>query len=285
MGMALFESSGTFKPSDYGLSPGDLIHITAVGGGGGGAGSVDGNNGRAGSASSFGRYVTAAGGNPGRYSVSSIVDSAPIAQAGANSGLPAMWGPPGYHASGSTSTTGSSSLIAGFGANGWLPNGTPPQLNGFDIVREILGAIVSTGYTTGGVSSVFPFFGIIVPYYARYDGNSTTISTDSLKEYAARTDRRGGTGGGVCMRDAVAGILVSGAGGIGYGAGGGGSAYVDRSGYYGGGGNSGCIVHKDIVITSTDAIAVTVGNGGAGNSSTPNYCGGGGAHGCVAVFW
>lgn len=32
MGMALFESSGTFVPSDYGLTTGDTIQIVAVGG-------------------------------------------------------------------------------------------------------------------------------------------------------------------------------------------------------------------------------------------------------------
>lgn len=36
MGVVLFDKSGTFKPSEYGLKPGDTIEITCVGGGGGG---------------------------------------------------------------------------------------------------------------------------------------------------------------------------------------------------------------------------------------------------------
>lgn len=60
MGYVLFTSSGTFKPADYGLAPGDTIQITAIGGGAGGAGSS--NAGSAGSASSFGSILTAPGG-------------------------------------------------------------------------------------------------------------------------------------------------------------------------------------------------------------------------------
>lgn len=60
MGYVLFTSSGTFKPADYGLAPGDTIQITAIGGGAGGAGNE--NYGSAGSASSFGSILTAPGG-------------------------------------------------------------------------------------------------------------------------------------------------------------------------------------------------------------------------------
>lgn len=60
MGYVLFTSSGTFKPADYGLAPGDIIQITAIGGGAGGAGR--GGLGSAGSASSFGKILTAPGG-------------------------------------------------------------------------------------------------------------------------------------------------------------------------------------------------------------------------------
>lgn len=40
MGYGLFTSSGTFKPADYGLAPGDTIQIAAIGGGAGGAGAT-----------------------------------------------------------------------------------------------------------------------------------------------------------------------------------------------------------------------------------------------------
>ena len=60
MGYVLFTSSGTFKPADYGLAPGDTIQIVAIGGGAGGAGIQS--PGSAGSASSFGNILTAPGG-------------------------------------------------------------------------------------------------------------------------------------------------------------------------------------------------------------------------------
>lgn len=60
MGYVLFTSSGTFKPADYGLAPGDTIQIAAIGGGAGGAGEAT--FGTAGSASSFGSILTAPGG-------------------------------------------------------------------------------------------------------------------------------------------------------------------------------------------------------------------------------
>jgi hypothetical protein len=61
MGFQLFETSGTFNPADWGLKTGDMLYIVAIGGGGGGVGAYG--NASAGSASSFGSIVTAAGGN------------------------------------------------------------------------------------------------------------------------------------------------------------------------------------------------------------------------------
>lgn len=37
MGMILFTQSGTFKPSDHGLSVGDVIQVLAIGGGAAGS--------------------------------------------------------------------------------------------------------------------------------------------------------------------------------------------------------------------------------------------------------
>ena len=66
MGFALFESSGTFNPANYGLVVGDTIQVVAVGGGRGGNGS-DYNDGETlgsnGGTSSFGSFVSAPGGN------------------------------------------------------------------------------------------------------------------------------------------------------------------------------------------------------------------------------
>ena len=54
MGMLLFDKSGTFVPSTYGLTAGDMLHIVAIGGGG--------SAGAAGGATSFGNLLTVAGG-------------------------------------------------------------------------------------------------------------------------------------------------------------------------------------------------------------------------------
>lgn len=79
MGFVLFESSGTFNPSAYGLVPGDLLQVVCVGGGGGVAGTdyyVTDSSAQYGyssksvkfdgSASSFGSFLTAPGGVGGK---------------------------------------------------------------------------------------------------------------------------------------------------------------------------------------------------------------------------
>ena len=48
MGLAIFEESGTFDPTMYGLQTGDLIQVIAVGGGGGGGGGANATGGDAG---------------------------------------------------------------------------------------------------------------------------------------------------------------------------------------------------------------------------------------------
>ena len=64
MGMVLFNKSGTFNPSDYGLSVGDQIQIVCVGGGGGGGISYYdtstwiGHTGNSGSSGAAGTYCT-----------------------------------------------------------------------------------------------------------------------------------------------------------------------------------------------------------------------------------
>lgn len=95
MGFALFESSGTFNPANYGLVIGDMIQVVAVGGGKGGQGvsnngHVDG--GANGLASSFGSYVTAAGAN-------THVDTAGVSST--DSGISRSLGSDGEHGWGS----------------------------------------------------------------------------------------------------------------------------------------------------------------------------------------
>ena len=68
MGFQLFESSGTFKPTDWGLKVGDVITVICVGGGASGghcsgtAGSITATAGANGGTTSFGSYCTAVGG-------------------------------------------------------------------------------------------------------------------------------------------------------------------------------------------------------------------------------
>lgn len=62
MGMKIFESSGTFSPSDYGLIAGDVVDVICVGGGGsGGTNATNGGASVDGSASSFGAITSANG--------------------------------------------------------------------------------------------------------------------------------------------------------------------------------------------------------------------------------
>ena len=59
MGFLLYEESGTFDPTVHGLKVGYTIFVVAVGGGSSGSG----NSVNAGTASSFGSFVTAPGGS------------------------------------------------------------------------------------------------------------------------------------------------------------------------------------------------------------------------------
>lgn len=53
MGMQIFEQSGVFRPSDWGLKAGDMVQVVVVGGGGGGAGSAKGKGGDGGCGGEF----------------------------------------------------------------------------------------------------------------------------------------------------------------------------------------------------------------------------------------
>lgn len=77
---------------------------------------------------------------------------------------------------------------------------------------------------------------------------------------------------------------AGGRGGLGYGAGGGGAAYLRSNDYRAGkGGKAGTVKITAVTLSSLNPIAVTVGTGGAGGNDSAK--GGKGANGCVAVFW
>ena len=274
MGFTIFESSGTFNPLDYGLVVGDMIHLVVVGGGGGGCGAA--NNytpGTAGSASSFGNILTAAGGLA--PSDNQVVSATPGSFLGAP-GQPNISMGVYYDNNVMTSVSGQS-VYAGGGADGWLPgickgrSGLPSTVFAFSPML------------TKVVTQYFPQdeFGHIVNF----------AFGSSLLQAIPASNQKGGSGGlflesGAGATGGFYVLAIAGAGGIGYGAGGGGGCcrYYASDVFMkaGAGGNSGVIAQKDHVLTSTSPISVTVGDGGKGGSG---YAGGAGANGCVAIFW
>ena len=135
MGFALFESSGTFNPANYGLVVGDTIQVVAVGGGRGGNGSeydssveVQGSNG---GASSFGSFASAPGGN----AVASTGVTTPLSGGEANGSVGGDgehgWGSILWHA-GSIWSPGLDcdllACIAAHGAMGEIRNGGKTDL-------------------------------------------------------------------------------------------------------------------------------------------------------------
>lgn len=270
MGFTIFISSGSFNPSDYGLSPGDMIHVKCVGGGGAGGGAYDANTSYAGSnggASSFGNILSAAGGRAGPTGSFAL----PAAQVGSCQGSGAGL---------SQMPSGSASVKAyygGCGGHGWLPGVNMPTVAGCALsqVPFNICAVSSSGlsmYTAPYPTGYFTCFG----NFAQIRNGSSATG-----QYAAQTGRFGGYGG---CRYANGGYTIGGAGGVGYGAGGGGCGSSVRDMGSGGGGNGGVIADTDYVLTSVSSITVTVGAGGAGRDGS-ECSGGGGARGCVAIWW
>ena len=268
MGFTIFTSSGSFIPSRYGLSPGDVIHVKCVGGGGAGGGSLeDKYAGSAGSASSFGNVLSAAGGLAGITNSKKL----PTAQIGSCQGSGAGQ---------STLPKGSSSYDAyygGCGGHGWLPGVSMPTVAGCALsqVPVNIAAVSSSALSMYPMQSATPGYFSCFGNYSAMTYNGTTTG-----QYSAQTGYFGGYGS---ISASSSSYCIAGAGGVGYGAGGGGAVY-SSSGSGGSGGNGGVITDIDYILTSANSIAVTVGSGGAGNGNNI-YSGGGGARGCVAIWW
>lgn len=246
MGYVLFTSSGTFKPADYGLAPGDTIQITAIGGGAGGAGDTDGTGGTslgsAGSASSFGSILTA----PGGTACTSTTASGALSEGM----LPGTNNAVTYTLSGDGHTYG----VGGQGGPGWMPGEAREY---FELFCQLIYS--SSGDITYGAI----LWQKAVPSFMQQAASVVPFGASSFRDVYYNRKY----------------YYCQGVGGRGYGAGGGG---VKGSI----GGNSGALRHASYKLPSTAAIAVTVGNGGVGGyyQGTDNYAGGG-ARGCVAVFW
>ena len=246
MGYVLFTSSGTFKPADYGLAPGDTIQITAIGGGAGGAGNGADSGaglGSAGSASSFGSILTAPGGTAcTAYNKSGALSEGML---------------PGTAGAVTYSLPDNNKYVYGVGGQGgpgWMPGEAREYFELFcqlfyDTYGNVINAVVMW---QKAVPSFMQRSASVIPFGA---SSAAQISSGSYLYY------------------------YQGVGGRGYGAGGGGAVN-------GLGGNSGALRHASYKLPSTAAIAVTVGNGGTGGYlSAVDYYAGGGARGCVAVFW
>lgn len=274
MGFTIFESSGTFNPSTYGLTPGDVLHIIAVGGGAGGCGAA--NNytpGTNGGASSFGSVLTAAGGL-------APSNSAPVTpQTGSFRGAQGIAGRIGILYGANIDISSNVSVFGGCGADGWIP--------GVCMGRSGFSSMIFAHSQYIGSSSVGVLSQDKLGHTSNFLFTGSGYSGPLMSATPSGTQQAGSGGIYVDYGSGETKILaISGAGGIGYGAGGGGGccSYYAAGAYVnaGAGGNSGVIAQKDYVLTSTASVSVTVGLGGAGGSG---YAGGAGANGCVAIFW
>lgn len=290
MGFALFDQSGTFNPSDHGLSPGDTIYALAVGGGGGGAAAyictnsyavapgLTGYAGGKGGTSSFGSYLSALGGSGG-VTTSSL------------SSLRNLQGKQGGALGGLGATCNSFPIAAG-GAGGWLPGGPQEPCAGqnalvietsasWDFIYQI-GAPKGTG-SPGSVyiysSSSYAKPALFEPSSMwQYELLKHTFTASDVSLSAVPV-AYGKVRAGTAMIEGNTHDIRCGRGGRGYGAGGGSvSENVNSAGRnstgthdYACGGNAGEIKSSIIQLTSIDPIAVTVGGGGGGAAAAYTY--------------
>lgn len=279
MGFTIFTSSGSFNPSSYGLSAGDIIHVKCVGGGGSGGAGYDSNSykGNAGSASSFGSILSAAGGNAGITASMSL----PAAQIGSCQGSGSGTGnlPHG--------NTYWQTYYGGCGGHGWLPGISMPTTAGCVLsqVSVIIGSSGSSGLNMFPIQTSNAYFNC----FGNFSSITSASNTNIVAQNAAQTGQFGGYGS-IYIYNYSSYYCIAGAGGVGYGAGGGGAVYLNNGKMTGGsGGNGGVIADIDYVLTSVSSIPVTVGAGGAGGASPSSdnrgFSGGGGARGCVAIWW
>lgn len=260
--MKIFEASGTFNPSDFGLSVGDMIQIICVGGGGsGGCNYSMGNkvvNGNAGTASAFGTIISAQGGAGGNCS---LAPSSTVGQ---------------YLAGSVNNVTGASG-----GGGGWYPGTVHCGGTGIGASSSALDAsAIVANMTTGGVGASENMPPLCSTAMGGGYGNKGYYAI-------AGTGCLGGIGAEGGRMDTGAGgtqIYCSG-GGAGYGAGGG-AASFGGNGIAGAiGGNSGEVKQTSYILSDLNEINVTVGTGGAYVGYDSNIRSGKGANGCVCVFW
>ena len=262
MGMLLFDKSGTFVPSDYGLIVGDMLHIVAIGGGG--------SAGAAGGATSFGNLLTVAG--------------------GAAAGSFGYGGEGGWHPALPVT-------LCGAPPND-VPMGTVMYSNagGCGCSKTLL-----SGSTAANTITIFGPFAPLYGGAGYSDALTTDTKRSGLSGASQDGYFNGGKGcnGKARAADQDRDLsLYLGGGGSGYGAGGGGG-YASDDGRTNStaasknGGAHGVFNWLDYVLTasSPSSFAITIGAGGAsGKVSSPGdsniyYNYGAGASGCVAIYW
>ena len=265
MGFALFTQSGTFKPSDYGLSASDMIHIKCVGGGGGGS-AFNSTAGTAGSASSFGSIISAEGG----YGGTTGANTQAANQVGGNRGSIGCY----------FSLYGKTWYSCGTGGDGWLPGYSGGS--GIPAILLLPHTISSLSYSSSSsslnFSDAYPTNAGFFMFNRPFAVSTDSVEVPTTTTYSANPYSYPGYVYGYYSSSYY--NIVS-AGGVGYGAGGGSGGSRPNRCNYGSGGNSGVIKDINYKIANDNAIAVTVGTGGAGGSTY----GGGGANGCVAIWW
>ena len=263
MGMLLFDKSGKFAPSTYGLTVGDLLHIVAIGGGG--------SAGAAGGATSFGNLLSVAGGAAaGSFGYGG--------EGGWHPALPVTLcsAPPNDVPMGTVMY----SNAGGCGCSKILLSGDSTALS----TKTIYGSFAPL-YGGAGYSDAFAA-----------TGRGISLNGTSQNGYF-----NGGKGcnGMTYARDSGDDMsLYLGGGGSGYGAGGGGGYAYSSDASYGkapskNGGAHGAFNWLDYVLTASSptSFAITIGAGGAAGKVTGDsadrvyYNYGAGASGCVAIYW
>lgn len=262
MGMLLFDKSGTFVPSTYGLTVGDMLHIVAVGGGG--------SAGAAGGATSFGNLLTVAG--------------------GAAAGSFGYGGEGGWHPALPVTLCGAP------------PNDVPMGTTMYSNAGGCRSSkILLSGSAASGTITIFGPFAPLYGGAGYGDAITTDNKRYRLSGASQDGYFNGGKGcNGETRTDASddAISLDLGGGGSGYGAGGGGghATVSDRSSSTAAGKNGGAhgaFNWLDYVLTasSPSSFAITIGAGGASGKVSSSgdsniyYNYGAGASGCVAIYW
>lgn len=263
MGMLLFDKSGTFVPSTYGLTVGDMLHIVAVGGGG--------SAGAAGGATSFGNLLTVAGG------------------AAAGSG--------GYGGEGGWHPALPVTLCSAPPND--VPMGTAMYSNAGGCRSS---KILLSGSAASGTITIFGPFAPLYGGAGYGDALTTDNKRYSLSGASQDGYFNGGKGcnGAAHADESDRDLsLYLGGGGSGYGAGGGGGFASNDGRTYStaaagkNGGAHGVFNWLDYVLTasSPSSFAITIGAGGAAGKVTSEsadrvyYNYGAGASGCVAIYW